>query len=199
MPKPPTNTASIAAAFAELSAEGVAISVRALRERAHVSTKAASDWLAANRPSREAPPAPTEVFSGMVDTLWSAALIAARDEDADARNAERTELLAAERSALDDADTATTERDAAAARADHAEAEVATLRAQVDDLRRQLDAEAARSRDALAEAAAARQAAHASEVALAEAQATARAFREVIADRDKAAAQATADTETADK
>ena len=74
---------ALADAFAALSVEGKPVTVRALRERARVSTDAATEWLRTNRPARDVSPVPTDVLARVLDPLWSAAVTAARDEQAD--------------------------------------------------------------------------------------------------------------------
>lgn len=173
-------TSALADAFAALSVEGKPVTVRALRERARVSTDAASEWLRTNRPTRDVSPVPSDVLARVLDPLWSAAVAAARDEQAEADAAERAALVQAEAEALADLATATS-------RAEAAEAETAQLRRELADLSTRLAAaEAARDEQtALAAAAtkdatAARAAAHAAELLAAEAQATARTLREVL-------------------
>lgn len=173
-------TSALADAFAALSVEGKPVTVRSLRERARVSTDAASQWLRTNRPTRDVSPVPTDVLARVLDPLWSAAVAAARDEQAEADAAERAALVAAEAEALADLADATS-------RAEAAEAQTAQLRRELADLSTRLAAtEAARDEQtALAAAAtkdatAARAGAHAAELLAAEAQATARTLREVL-------------------
>jgi uncharacterized membrane protein YqiK len=173
-------TSALADAFAALSVEGKPVTVRALRERARVSTDAASQWLRTNRPTRDVSPVPTDVLARVLDPLWSAAVAAARDEQAEADAAERAALVTAEADALADLAAATS-------RAEAAEAQTAQLRRELADLSTRLAAaEAARDEQtALAAAAtkdatAARTATHAAELLAAEAQATARTLREVL-------------------
>ena len=177
------NTAAAAAladAFAALSVEGKPVTVRALRERARVSTDAASEWLRANRPARDVSPVPTEVLSRVLDPLWSAAVSAARDEQAEAGAAERAELVAAEADALTEVATVT-------ARAEEAEAATAALRRELAALTDRLaaaetarDEQSSRAATAVKDAETARAAAHAAELLAAEAQATARTLREIL-------------------
>ena len=173
-------TSALADAFAALSMEGKPVTVRALRERARVSTDASSAWLRANRPTRDVPPLPTDVLGRVLEPLWSAAVAAARDEQAESDAAERAALVQAEADALTDLAEATS-------RAGAAEAETARLRRELADLTTRLaDAEAARAEQAALAAAAtqdatgARAAAHAAELLAAEAQATARTLREAL-------------------
>lgn len=175
-----TAAASLADAFAALSVEGKPVTVRALRERARVSTDAASEWLRTNRPARDVSPVPAEVLVRVLDPLWSAAVVAARDEQAEADAGERAALVAAEADALTDLAAAIT-------RAEAAEAQTAQLRRELADLSTRLGAiEAARDEQAALAAAAtkdasdARAAAHTAELLAAEAQATARTLREVL-------------------
>ena len=179
----PKNTAAAAAladAFAALTVEGLPVTVRSLRERAKVSTDAASEWLRTNRPARDVSPVPTEVLAAVLDPLWSAAVAVARDEQAETDAAERAALVQAETDAL-------TELAAMAARAAEAEAEIEQLRRELADLTAaRAAADAARDEQqaiaaqAVRDAAEARAAAHAAELLAAEAQATARTLREVI-------------------
>lgn len=67
--------AALAQAFAELVAAGEVVTVRALKDRAHVGTDAAAAWLKANRPAVEVP-SPPQDFAQMV---WPLAFAAARD------------------------------------------------------------------------------------------------------------------------
>ena len=173
-------TTALADAFAALSVEGKPVTVRALRERARVSTDAASEWLRTNRPTRDTPPTPTDVLARVLDPLWSAAVAAARDEQAEADAAERAALVAAEADAL-------TEQASVTARVEAAEAELERVRGDLADLTTRLAAtEAARvEQAALAVAAtqdatAARTAAHAAELVAADAQATVRTLREAL-------------------
>lgn len=168
-----TAAAALADAFASLSVEARPVTVRALRERAGVSTDAAAEWLRTNRPARDVSPPPADVLIRVLEPLWSAAVAVARDEQAEATAADRDALVQAEAEAL-------TELSASAVR-------VVALEAEVEQLRRDLaSAEAARDQQAALAAAAAkdagdaRQAAHTAELTAAEAQATARTLREVI-------------------
>lgn len=179
-PKNTTAAAAMADAFAALAMEGRPITVRSLRERARVSTDAASEWLRTNRPTRDVSPVPAEVLSPVLDPLWSAAVAVARDEQAETDAAERAALVQAEADAL-------TELAAMAARAAEAEAEIEQLRRELADLTAaRAAADAARDEQqaiaaqAVRDAAEARAAAHAAELLAAEAQATARTLREVI-------------------
>jgi hypothetical protein len=173
-------TSALADAFAALSVEGKPVTVRALRERARVSTDAASEWLRTNRPTRDVSPVPADVLARVLDPLWSAAVAAARDEHAETDAAERAALIRAEADALTDLAAAT-------ARAETAEAQTAQLCRELAELTTRLAAtETARDdQRALAAAAAkdatqARTAAHTAELLAAEAQATSRTLREVL-------------------
>lgn len=84
------TASTLADAFAALSVEGKPVTVRSLRERARVSTDAASEWLRTNRPARDVSPVPTDVLKRVLDPLWSAAMAAARDEHAEAQATART-------------------------------------------------------------------------------------------------------------
>ncbi len=170
----------MADAFAALSVEGKPVTVRALRERARVSTDAASEWLRTNRPTRDVPAVPSDVLARVLDPLWSAAVTAARDEQAEADATDRAALVQAETDAL-------TELAAATSRAGAAEAEVAQLRRELADLTTRLaaaeaarDEQAALASTATPEAAAARTAAHTAELLATEAPATARTLREAL-------------------
>src|SRR5271166_1601489 len=177
------NTAAASAladAFAALSVEGKPVTVRTLREQARVSTDAASEWLRTNRPARDISPVPTDVLARVLDPLWSAAVAAARDEQAEANATERAALVQAEADAL-------AELAAANSRANAADTEIAELRRELTDLSTRLAATetALDEQTALASAAAkdatdARAAAHTAELLAAEAQATARTLREVL-------------------
>lgn len=170
------NTAaasSLADAFAALSVEGKPVTVRALRERARVSTDAASEWLRTNRPTRYVPPAPADVLARVLEPLWSAAVAVARDEQAEAGAADRDALVQAEAAAL-------TELAGALSRADSAEAENTRLLRELAAAESEKDELAARAAAAVKEAADARAAAHTAELLAAEAQATARTLREVL-------------------
>lgn len=173
-------TSALADAFAALSVEGKPVTVRALRERAKVSTDAASEWLRANRPARDVPAVPADVLARVLDPLWSAAVTAARDEQAEADAADRAALVAAEADALAEVDA---ERTRAAA----AEAEAASLRRELTELAARIaaaesarDEETGRAAAAIKDAETARAAAHAAELVAAEAQATARTLRDVL-------------------
>ena len=175
-----TAAAVLAEAFAALSVEGKPVTVRALRERARVSTDAAGEWLRANRPARGMSPVPADVLARLLDPLWSAAVTAARDEQTDAEAAERAALVQAEADAL-------AEAAAAAARAEAAAAEITRLRHELDTLTAHLAAaEAARDEQAAQAAAAAkdaetaRTAAHTADLRATEAHATARTLREIL-------------------
>ena len=170
----------LADAFAALSVEGQAVTVRALRERAKVSTDAASAWLRTNRPTRDVPPVPTDALERVLLPLWSAAVAAARDEHAEADTAERAALVQAESDAL-------TELAAVTSRAEASDAEVAQLHREVADLTNRLaQVEADREQQAGLAAAAtreaieAREAAHKAELSATEAQAISRTLREVL-------------------
>ncbi|GAB88147.1 DNA-binding protein [Gordonia rhizosphera] len=178
------TTAAIADAFATLTREGRPVTVRALREEAGVGTDAAREWLAKNRPARDVPTVPTEVLAPVFAPLWSAAVAAARDENAESVAAEREALLTAEAAALQSAEQAI-------ARADAADARITTLTAELEKLRTDLaasidraqaaEAAAATARDtAAAEIAAERDRARTAEQTAAAAQATATTLREVV-------------------
>lgn len=171
--KTATSASALADAFAALSVEGKPVTVRALRERAGVSTDAAGEWLRANRPARDVSPAPADVLTRVLDPLWSAAVAVARDEQAEATAAERDVLVQAEAEAL--ADLA-----AAVSRAEAAEAEITQLRRDLAAAEADREALTARTAAAVKDAEVARAAAHAAELATAEAQATARTLREVL-------------------
>jgi len=173
-------TSALADAFAALSVEGKPVTVRALRERARVSTDAASEWLRTNRPTRDVSPVPTDVLARVLDPLWSAAVAAARDEHAENDAVERAALLQAEADALADLAAATS-------RAEAAEAQTTQLRRELADLTTRLaateaarDEQTARAAAATKDAADARGTAHAAELLAAEAQATARTLREIL-------------------
>ncbi len=176
----PAAASALADAFAALSAEGKPVTVRSLRDRARVGTDAASEWLRTNRPTRDVPPVPAEELERVLEPLWSAAVAAARDEQAEADAGDRATLVAAEAAAL-------TELTAAISRAEEAEDHAERLRREIADRDAQLAdrdarlaaAEAARSA-ATKDAADARTTAHTAELAAAEAQATARTLREVL-------------------
>ena len=181
---PAKNTAATASAladaFAALSVEAKPVTVRSLRERARVSTDAASEWLRTNRPTRDVSPVPTDVLARVLDPLWSAAVAAARDEHAENDAVERAALLQAEADALADLAAATTQ-------AETAQAETTQLRRELADLTTRLAAtEAARDQQTALAAAAtkeatdARAATHTAELLTAEAQATARTLREIL-------------------
>lgn len=174
------TAAALAEAFAALSVEGKPVTVRTLREQARVSTDAASEWLRTNRPARDISPVPTDVLSRVLDPLWSAAVAAARDEQAEATATERAALVQAETDAL-------TELTAATTRAKAADDEIAELRRELAGLSTRLaateaarDEQAARAAAATKDATDARTATHAAELLAAEAQATARTLREVL-------------------
>lgn len=179
-PKNTATAAALADAFAALTVEGRPVTVRSLRERAKVSTDAASEWLRTNRPARDVSPVPAEVLAPVLDPLWSAAVAAARDEQAETDAAERAALVQAEADAL-------TELASVTARAEAAEAEIEQLRRELADLTTaRAAAEAVRDEQqalaaqAVKDATEARAVAHTAELLAAEAQATARTLREVI-------------------
>lgn len=171
---------ALADAFAALSVEGKPITVRSLRGRAGVSTAAASEWLRTNRPTRDVPPVPAEELARVLEPLWSAAVAAARDEQAEADAGDRAALVAAEAATL-------TDLAAAISRAEEAEARIEQLRREIADRDTRLAdrdaalaaAEAAREA-ATKDAADALASARAAELTAAEARATARTLREVL-------------------
>jgi hypothetical protein len=176
-PMPPkkstTAAAALADAFASLSVEGRPVTVRALRERAGVSTDAAAEWLRVNRPVRDVSPPPADVLSRVLEPLWSAAVAVARDEQEEATAADRDALVQAEAEAL-------TELSASVARVAELEAEVARIRRDLASAETARDRQAALAAAAAKDADDARTATHTAELAAAEAQATARTLREVI-------------------
>lgn len=174
------GAAALADAFAALSVEGKPVTVRALRERAQVSTDAAAAWLRANRPARAVTPAPADVLARVFDPLWTAAVTAARDEQAEANAADRAALVQAEADALGEVAEVR-------ARAEAAEAETVQLRRELAELTSRLaavetarDEYAATAAVAAAEAETARAGAHAADLRAAEATATARTLREIL-------------------
>lgn len=179
-PKNTATAAGLADAFAALTVEGRPVTVRSLRERAKVSTDAASEWLRTNRPVRNVSPVPADVLAAVLDPLWSAAVAAARDEQAETDAAERAALVQAEADAL-------TELAAMTARAEAADIEIEQLRRELADLTAaRAAADAARDEQhagavaAVKDAAEARAAAHTAQLVAAEAHATARTLREVL-------------------
>ena len=172
-PKKTTSASALADAFAALSVEGRPVTVRALRERAGVSTDAAAEWLRTNRPARDVSPAPTDVLTRVLEPLWSAAVAVARDEQAEAVAADRDALVQAEAEAL-------TALAGATSRIGDLEAEVAQVRRELAAVEAARDETAARAAAAMKDAEDSRAAAHAAELAAVEAQATARTLREVL-------------------
>ncbi len=175
-----TAAAALADAFAELAVEGRPVTVRALRERARVSTDAASAWLRANRPARDVSPVPAEVLARVLDPLWSAAVSAARDEAAEADAAERAALVDAEAAALADAAAATARAHAAEARIEALTRDLEAMATRLADAKAAREQAAAAAATAGAEADTARQAAHTAELRAADATATARTLRDII-------------------
>ncbi len=177
------NTAAASAladAFAALSVEGKPATVRALRERARVSTDAASQWLRTNRPTRDVPPVPADVLARVLDPLWSAAVAAARDEQAEADAAERAALVTAEADALTDLATATSQAEAAQAQTTQLRRELADLSTRLSATEAARDEQAALAAAATKDAIQARAATHTAELLAAEAQATSRTLREIL-------------------
>ncbi len=169
----PAAASALADAFAALSAGGKPVTVRSLRDRARVGTDAASEWLRTNRPTRDVPPVPAEELERVLEPLWSAAVAAARDEQAEADAIDRAALVTAEAAAL-------TDLAAAISRAEEAEAHAEQLRREIADRDARLAAAEAAREAATKDAADARTTAHTAELAAAEAQATARTLREVL-------------------
>ena len=154
--------------------------MRALRERARVSTDAASEWLRTNRPTRDVPAIPGEVLARVLDPLWSAAVTAARDEQAEADATDRAALVQAETDALNELTATTSRAEAAEADAAQLRRELADLTTRLADAEAALDEQAALAATATHEAATTRAAAHTAELRATEAQATARTLREVL-------------------
>lgn len=178
--KTTTVAATLADAFAALAVEGKPATVRALRERAKVSTDAASAWLRANRPTRDVPPVPTETLGRVLEPLWSAAVAVARDEQAEADATERAALVQAEADALTDLEAMTARAEAADAEVAELRRELAALTSRLADTEADRDEQAALVATANQDAATARAAAHTAELAATEAQATARTLRDVL-------------------
>ncbi len=179
-PTASATASALADAFAGLTVEGAPVTVRALRERARVSTDAAAAWLRTNRPARDVPEMPADALARVLDPLWSAAVSAARDEAAETAATERAALIAAEADALAEVQTAIT-------RAETAEAQATELRRDLQALTTRLAAaEADRDQHAAAAAAAAaaaetaRSQAHTAELRAADATATARTLRDIL-------------------
>ena len=178
---PAKNTASaLADAFAALSVEGKPVTVRSLRERARVSTDAASQWLRTNRPARDVPPVPADVLARVLDPLWSAAVAAARDEHAETDATERAALVAAEADALADLAAATTQAETTHAETERLRRELAELASRLAATEAARDQQQALAAAATKEATDARAATHTAELLAAEAQATARTLREIL-------------------
>ena len=179
----PKNTAAAAAladAFAALTVEGLPVTVRSLRERAKVSTDAASEWLRTNRPARDVSPVPTEVLAPVLDPLWSAAVAAARDEQAETDAAERAVLVQAEADALTELAVTVTRLEAAEKAVDQLRAKLDIMTDERDAALAARDEQQAIAAQAVRDSAEARAAAHSAELLAAEAQATARTLREVL-------------------
>lgn len=178
------TTAAIVDAFATLTRDGRPVTVRALRDQARVSTEAAREWLAKNRPESDAPTPPSEMLTEALAPLWSTAIRLAREETAEASNSEREALTAAEAEALKAAEQATK-------RAEEAEDRVAALTAELEQTRNDLTAALSRAESAddaaraardqaAAEIAVERDRARAAEQASAAATATANTLREIV-------------------
>ena len=174
------TTSALADAFAALSVEAKPVTVRSLRERARVSTDAASEWLRTNRPARDVSPVPTDVLARVLDPLWSAAVSAARDEHAEADAVERAALVQAEADALTDLAAATTRTEAAHAETERLRRELAELTSRLAATKAARDQQGALAAAATKEATDARAATHTAELLAAEAQATARTLREIL-------------------
>lgn len=135
MPTREGKDAALASAFAELVAQGDAVTVRALKERARVGTDVAAAWLKANRPPVEVPPVP----EGFAAAIWPLAFAAAREvavEDVTGHLAQAREGLA---DALLLAEQAAQARGEAEADAERAVQEKAQAVADAAQARQELD------------------------------------------------------------
>jgi len=174
-------------AFASLTAEGVPVTVRTLRERARVGTDAARDWLSKNRPTTNVPEPPTEVLSALIGSVWAAAMSAARDEVAESTASEVSAAHESESTALLAVERLTAELKAAEAESADAVRETQRLADEIEQIRAEIRAAEQRATDAEAATAAATAAVQeaearvtSAEIARADAQATARTLREII-------------------
>ncbi|WP_299487272.1 hypothetical protein [uncultured Gordonia sp.] len=116
------RNAIILDAYTALTSEnGRRPGVRALRERAGVSTDAAAAWLKNNAPATNAAPeVPEDQLAALLTPLWAAAVAAAGEDTSEAHAAEITALTEAEAQAV--------------ARADEAEQRVAELEQRIAEL-----------------------------------------------------------------
>lgn len=95
---------ALTAAYAELIKQGKAVTVRALRDAAGVSTSKASEWLRDNRPAPDTPAAPVDDLRTAIDSLWAVAVAYARDENEVARAQTVERLRVGEAEALEEAE-----------------------------------------------------------------------------------------------
>ncbi|MBD0021074.1 hypothetical protein GII33_09035 [Gordonia pseudamarae] len=186
------RNAAILDAYAALTSEnGRRPGVRALRERAGVSTNAAAAWLKTHAPATvSAPEVPEDQLSSLLKPLWAAAVAAASEDTAEAHAAEVAALTEAETHAL--------------ARADEAEARVAELEQRIAELETEHAARVAELTSAVEQAesriAAAEQAAATAQASVNAARTEAGAAvqqaeqRAIAAEKAQASAEAVAET-----
>lgn len=181
----------LAAAYGALVAEGVNVTVRALRDRARCNNEAARRWLEENRPSADAGEPPADLLTAAFAPLWSAAVIAAREAVGEALTEQVAQARQAEAAALDDVQRLTDELAATTKEAEAQTAEVQRLgdqrlvqEAEVDRLTALVAEVTASAATAATEAAdrvhAAEELARAAQIAEREAAATVRTLRAVI-------------------
>jgi flagellar biosynthesis GTPase FlhF len=179
------HAALLAAYTAHLAEHGRRPGVRALRERARVSTDAAATWLKEHAPERRAPEIPAERLAPVLEPLWAAAVDAASQVLQEDHQATLAAHLESEQQALQDAERATTQAQQQADRAAEAESRAEALTREV--VTSQQEAHRAREQaHEVGEAAAeirerAQQAIHQAEQAAAVARAEAAALREALA------------------
>lgn len=138
------HAALLAAYTAHLAEYGRRPGVRALRERARVSTDAAATWLKEHAPERRAPELPAERLAPVLAPLWAAAVDAATQVLQEDHQATLATHIKSEQQALQDAERATThaqqQADRAAEAASRAEAlsrEISTFQQEAHRARQQ--------------------------------------------------------------
>lgn len=178
------HAALLAAYTAHLAEHGRRPGVRALRERARVSTDAAASWLKKHAPERRAPEIPAERLAPVLAPLWAAAVEAATQILEEDHQATLATHIESEQQALQETERATTHAQQQAARAAEAASRAEALAREIDTS--QQEAHRARQQAHEAERAAAesreraQQAIYQAEQAAAVARAEAAALREAL-------------------
>lgn len=179
------DAALLSAYTAHLKEHGRRPSIRALRERARVSTDAAATWLKTHAPGRRPPEIPAENLTPVLAPLWAAAVDAAVQILQVEHQTALSAHVESERQALADAERATAQVEQLADRATAAESRAEALAREIATAQQEAQRAHAQAHEAGQAAAETRESAqaaiHDAEQAAAVARAEAATLREALA------------------